>query len=107
MAEFSNYMSPGRKGYLIGIGGVSMSSLAEVLLVLHAAEHLPHPVAAQAGQAAEGLDLLFHRGFPRMFCKVATLVSSSAASPTSWRRKRSMVGASCTARSVLMSAPGV
>ena len=32
MAEFSNYMSPGRKGYLIGIGGVSMSSLAEVLL---------------------------------------------------------------------------
>ena len=31
MAEFSNYMSPGRKGYLIGIGGVSMSSLAEVL----------------------------------------------------------------------------
>ena len=32
MADFSNYMSPGRKGYLIGIGGVSMSSLAEVLL---------------------------------------------------------------------------
>ena len=31
MAEFSNYMSPGRKAYLIGIGGVSMSSLAEVL----------------------------------------------------------------------------
>ena len=32
MAEFSNYMSPGRKAYLIGIGGVSMSSLEEVLL---------------------------------------------------------------------------
>ncbi|MCR5088156.1 MAG: UDP-N-acetylmuramate--L-alanine ligase [Oscillospiraceae bacterium] len=32
MTDFSNYMSPGRKGYLIGIGGVSMSSLAEVLL---------------------------------------------------------------------------
>ena len=32
MAEFSNYMTPGRKGYLIGLGGVSMSSLAEVLL---------------------------------------------------------------------------
>ncbi len=32
MAEFANYMSPGRRGYLIGIGGVSMSSLAEVLL---------------------------------------------------------------------------
>ena len=32
MADFSNYMSPGRKAYLIGIGGVSMSSLAEVLL---------------------------------------------------------------------------
>ena len=31
MADFENYMSPGRKGYLIGIGGVSMSSLAEVL----------------------------------------------------------------------------
>ncbi len=31
MAEFENYMSPGRKGHLIGIGGVSMSSLAEVL----------------------------------------------------------------------------
>ena len=31
MADFSNYLSPGRKGYLIGIGGVSMSSLADVL----------------------------------------------------------------------------
>ena len=31
MAEFENYLSPGRKGHLIGIGGVSMSSLAEVL----------------------------------------------------------------------------
>ena len=32
MADFSNYLSPGRKGHLVGIGGVSMSSLAEVLL---------------------------------------------------------------------------
>ncbi len=32
MADFENYMSPGRRGPLIGIGGVSMSSLAEVLL---------------------------------------------------------------------------
>lgn len=31
MTDFSNYLSPGRKGHLIGIGGVSMSSLAEVL----------------------------------------------------------------------------
>lgn len=31
MADFENYMSPGRRGHLIGIGGVSMSSLAEVL----------------------------------------------------------------------------
>ena len=31
MAEFENFLSPGRKGHLIGIGGVSMSSLAEVL----------------------------------------------------------------------------
>ena len=31
MNQFENYMSPGRKGHLIGIGGVSMSSLAEVL----------------------------------------------------------------------------
>ena len=31
MASFDNYLSPGRKGHLIGIGGVSMSSLAEVL----------------------------------------------------------------------------
>jgi len=31
MIDFSNYLSPGRKGHLIGIGGVSMSSLAEVL----------------------------------------------------------------------------
>ena len=31
MAEFDNYLSPGRRGHLIGIGGVSMSSLAEVL----------------------------------------------------------------------------
>ncbi|MBQ6464668.1 MAG: UDP-N-acetylmuramate--L-alanine ligase [Oscillospiraceae bacterium] len=31
MIEFDNYLSPGRKGFLVGIGGVSMSSLAEVL----------------------------------------------------------------------------
>ena len=31
MIEFDNVLSPGRKGHLIGIGGVSMSSLAEVL----------------------------------------------------------------------------
>ncbi len=31
MIDFSNYLSPGRKGHLVGIGGVSMSSLAEVL----------------------------------------------------------------------------
>lgn len=31
MTDFENYMSPGRNGYLVGIGGVSMSSLAEVL----------------------------------------------------------------------------
>ena len=32
MVEFENFMSPGRKGHLIGIGGVSMSSLADVLM---------------------------------------------------------------------------
>ena len=31
MTDFANYLSPGRKGHLVGIGGVSMSSLAEVL----------------------------------------------------------------------------
>ena len=31
MTDFSNFLSPGRKGHLVGIGGVSMSSLAEVL----------------------------------------------------------------------------
>ena len=31
MTEFDNFLSPGRRGHLIGIGGVSMSSLAEVL----------------------------------------------------------------------------
>ena len=31
MADFENYMSPGRRGHLVGIGGVSMSSLGEVL----------------------------------------------------------------------------
>lgn len=31
MADFSNFLSPGRRGHLVGIGGVSMSSLAEVL----------------------------------------------------------------------------
>lgn len=31
MNDFSNYMTPCRKGHLIGIGGVSMSPLAEVL----------------------------------------------------------------------------
>ena len=32
MIDFENYMSPGRRGHLVGIGGVSMSSLAEVLV---------------------------------------------------------------------------
>jgi UDP-N-acetylmuramate--alanine ligase len=32
MTEFDNFLSPGRRGHLIGIGGVSMSSLAEVLM---------------------------------------------------------------------------
>ena len=31
MTEFNNFLSPGRRGFLIGIGGVSMSSLADVL----------------------------------------------------------------------------
>jgi len=31
MALFDEYLAPGRKGYLIGIGGVSMAPLAEVL----------------------------------------------------------------------------
>ena len=31
MIDFENYLSPGRKGHLIGIGGVSMSSLGAVL----------------------------------------------------------------------------
>ena len=31
MTEFDNYLSPGRRGHLIGIGSVSMSSLADVL----------------------------------------------------------------------------
>lgn len=32
MTGFENYMAPGKKGHLIGIGGVSMSPLAEVLV---------------------------------------------------------------------------
>ena len=31
MSDFSEFLSKGRKGHLIGIGGVSMSPLAEVL----------------------------------------------------------------------------
>ncbi|MEI3101603.1 MAG: Mur ligase family protein [Oscillospiraceae bacterium] len=31
MTDFNNYLSPGRRGHLIGIGGASMSSLADVL----------------------------------------------------------------------------
>ena len=31
MIDFDNFLSPGRRGHLVGIGGVSMSSLAEVL----------------------------------------------------------------------------
>lgn len=31
MALFDEYLAPGRKGYLIGVGGVSMAPLAEVL----------------------------------------------------------------------------
>ena len=31
MTDFNNYLGPGRRGHMVGIGGVSMSSLAEVL----------------------------------------------------------------------------
>ena len=31
MSDFTQYLMPGKKGHLIGIGGVSMSPLAEVL----------------------------------------------------------------------------
>ena len=31
MKDFRVYMEPGKRGHLIGIGGVSMSPLAEVL----------------------------------------------------------------------------
>ncbi len=31
MIDFNNYLWPGRRGHMVGIGGVSMSSLAEVL----------------------------------------------------------------------------
>ena len=31
MSDFTEYLKPGKRGYLIGIGGVSMSPLAEVL----------------------------------------------------------------------------
>lgn len=31
MSNFRNYLTPGRKGHLVGIGGVSMAPLAEVL----------------------------------------------------------------------------
>ena len=31
MSEFENFLQPGKKGYLIGIGGVSMAPLAEIL----------------------------------------------------------------------------
>ena len=31
MTEFDKFLWPGRKGHMVGIGGVSMSSLAEVL----------------------------------------------------------------------------
>src|SRR5690606_26149613 len=85
-------------------GDVVAVALAKVLLVADAAEHLLHLVAAQAGQAAEDFYLFFHL---MMLCRVATLAPSSALAPTSWRRKRSRLGASCTARSVLASMPGV
>lgn len=32
MSSFSEYLKPGKRGYLIGVGGVSMAPLAEVLL---------------------------------------------------------------------------
>ena len=31
MADFQDYLRPGMRGHLIGIGGVSMAPLAEVL----------------------------------------------------------------------------
>src|SRR5690606_25412587 len=94
----------GKSAQAAQTGDVVAVTLAEVLLILNLPKHLLDPVAAQAGQARERFDLLFH-GVLRMFCRMVRLVSSSAASPTSWRRKRSMVGASFTARSVLGSAP--
>ncbi|MBO5976149.1 MAG: UDP-N-acetylmuramate--L-alanine ligase, partial [Oscillospiraceae bacterium] len=32
VSDFFEYMKPGKRGHLIGIGGVSMSALGEVLL---------------------------------------------------------------------------
>ena len=31
MADFQEYLKPGMRGHLIGVGGVSMAPLAEVL----------------------------------------------------------------------------
>ena len=31
MADFQDYLKPGMRGHLIGVGGVSMAPLAEVL----------------------------------------------------------------------------
>src|SRR5690554_3599892 len=82
-------------------------ALAQVALVLHATKHLAHPHMANGGQLAEGVQLILHQRLPSNCCSVCTLNARSASWPVSWRRKRSMAGASCTARSVLGSAPGV
>src|SRR5690606_3436616 len=96
----------GKSAQATQAGDVVAIALTEVLLVPDLPTHLLDPVATQAGQPCERFDLLSH-GFLTMLCSRVRLASSSAASPTSWRRKRSMLGASFTARSVLASAPGL
>ena len=50
MIEFENFLSPGRKGHLIGIGGVSMSSLGEVLHGMGISTGIDLPALAATGR---------------------------------------------------------
>ena len=58
MIEFENYLSPGRKGHLVGIGGVSMSSLAEVL------KGMGITVTGSDMNEGQNIDKLREHGFP-------------------------------------------
>ena len=91
MTEFDNYMSPGRKGHLVGIGGVSMSSLAEVLagmgLVITGSDmNESNPNVAALRE--KGIKIYIGHSGDNIEPDVDFVVRTPWARTFSWRRKR-------------------